>query len=163
MSRRLLLLALLALPLTAQDFSANAARQLRAPRKIRLHNQPVLLQSAHVWNDGETVTWSGSVDNPLPGSFSLAISGNIVEGILTTASGETFAIGGRPDELTYTAVPNQPFLCPVAPAPAIAESPAPRQLDSDNQVDILVAYSAAARARSGSVLSITNTIRGAVD
>ncbi len=165
MSRRLLLLALIALPLAAQDFSANAARQLRAPRKIRLHNQPVLLQSAHVWNDGETVTWNGIVDNPLPGSFSLAISGNIVEGILTTASGETFAIGGRPDELTYTAVPNQPFLCPVAPTLAKAEAPlpGPRQLDSDNQVDILVAYSAAARARSGSALGITNTIRGAVD
>ncbi len=163
MSRRLFLLALLALPLTAQDFSANAARQLRAPRKIRLHNQPVLLQSAHVWNDGETVTWNGIVDNPLPGSFSLAISGNIVEGFLTTASGETFAIGGEPNNLTYTPVPTQPPLCPAAPAPAEAPLPGPRQLDSDNQIDILVAYSAAARARAGSAIAITNSIRGFID
>ena len=138
---------------------------LRPRRQIRLHNQPVLLQSAHVWNDGETVTWNGIVDNPLPGSFSLAISGNVVEGFLSTASGELFSIGGLPDQLTYTAVPPQPFLCPVVPAPPALETPlpGPRQLDSDNQIDILVAYSSAVGSRAGSVVNITNTIRGAVD
>ena len=168
MLRRLLLLTLFTLPLIAQDFSANAARQLRSPRKIRLHNQPVLLQSAQVWNEGETVTWNGIVDNPLPGSFSLAISGNIVEGFLSTASGETYAIGGRPDQLTYTPAPMQPFLCPAMPAPAEAAIPAkaaltnPRQVGSDNVIDILVGYTAASRANSGSTLGITNTIRGAI-
>ena len=160
--RSILLLALITLPLTAQDFSANAARELRSPRKIRLHNQPVLLQSARVWNAGETVTWNGIVDNPLPGTFSLAISGNIVEGFLSTASGETFQIGGSPGQLTFTAVPTQPFICPASPPAAEAAPPSPRQLDSDNQIDILVAYSTAARVRSGSALGITNTIRGAI-
>ena len=53
--------------LFAQDFSAEAARRFSGSRQIRLHNLAVKLQSAQLWDNGETVTWNCIVDGPLPG------------------------------------------------------------------------------------------------
>ncbi|MFN9458193.1 MAG: hypothetical protein ACK6D7_12580, partial [Acidobacteriota bacterium] len=39
-----------------QDFSANAARRFSGTRQVMVHEFPVELQSAQVWNNGETVT-----------------------------------------------------------------------------------------------------------
>ncbi len=156
MDIRCLLLPLVALPLFAQDFSANAARQLSSPRRVRINNLPVTLQSAHVWNNGETVTWNGIVDTPLPGSFSLAITGSLVAGYLSTASGETFEISGTPEYLIYTKVAAPvPFLCPAIPDPtppaSKSASSVPPQIGTDSELDILVVYITAAKtALSGS-------------
>jgi hypothetical protein len=113
------------------------------------------------------VTWNGIVDTPLPGSFSLAITGTIVEGTLSTASGETYAISGRPDELVYTRVAAQtPFLCPVIPGPAGSSEKAAaavsRQTEDTSEVDILVVYTAAVKAALGGSSGSLNSIRGAV-
>jgi len=163
---RAVLLIALAAPLAAQDFSAAAARRLSSPARVRLNNLPVLLQSAQVWNDGETTTWSGLVDTPLPGSFTLAITGSLVSGALTTGTGQAFEISGTPSNLIYTPVePNGPFLCPVLaePPPPAAEAVGPvRELGPASEMDILVVYSAAAKTTAGGPDAILNQIRQSI-
>lgn len=108
------------------------------------------------------------MNTPLPGSFSLAITGLVVEGILSTGSGETYAISGRPEELVFTRVEAKaPFLCPVVPSPvlnagkrALAEVP---RVEAASEVDVLVVYTAAAKGGPyASSAGILNSIRRAI-
>ncbi len=134
---------------------------------------PVTLEHAEIWNEGETVSWQGSVDTALPGLFRLSMTGEAVEGYLASGEGRVFQFQGRPGEMTITEVDRAQvdMRCPIPDEPAKAgeevraatipeatkELPGPASV-----IDVLVVYTAAARTAAGGDAGILNQIREAV-
>ena len=148
------------------------AQRLGKPVRLRLNvapglDLPVSIQNAQFWPESASVSWTGSVDTALPGSFSLAITDGQLNGYLATGAGRIFDISGTVNQAEITEVDPASFRleCPSLNAPQAAESPLPeRQLPGPASIlDVLVVYSAAAKtAAAGSPAAIENQIRESV-
>ncbi len=129
---------------------------------------PVSIQNAQFWPESASVSWTGTVDTTLPGSFSLAITDGQLNGYLATGAGRIFDLSGTVNQAEITEVDPASFRleCPSPnqPQDQAAESLLPeRQLPGPASIlDVLVVYSAAARTAAGSVTAIENQIRETV-
>ena len=149
------------------------AKRNGKPVRLRLNvapglDLPVSIQSAQFWPESGSVSWTGSVDAALPGSFGLAITDGQLNGYVATGSGRIFDITGTVNQAEITEVDPASFRleCPSSnppgePAAAAAESfLRDRQLPGPASIlDVLVVYSAAARTAAGSIAVIENQIR----
>ena len=85
------------------------AQRLGKPVRLRLNvapglDLPVSIQNAQFWPESASVSWTGSVDTPLPGSFSLAITDGQLNGYLATGAGRIFDISGTVNQAEITEV-----------------------------------------------------------
>lgn len=166
-------------------FDAVSAGRLRAARaegkavRIAVNpvaglTLPVTLENAEIWNNGETVSWQGSVDTPLPGLFRLSITGEAVTGYLAAGDGRVFEFGGTAGDLTVAEVDRSRVneQCPVPADPegksepvraAMAEAVDRREsAGPESVIDVLVLYTTAAKNAAGGETAIVNQIREAV-
>ena len=135
---------------------------------------PVTLESAEIWNNGETVSWQGSVDTPLPGLFRLSMTGEAVTGYLAAGDGRVYEFSGTAGDLTVSEVDRSRVneQCPVPADPEGKAAPvraamvdAPERRESAGPasvIDVLVLYTTAAKNAAGGETAIVNQIRDAV-
>lgn len=138
-------------------------------------NWTLALDNTQIWNNGETVTWTGHLDGEQTGSFSLAVTGEIVSGHVAAMSGRVFEISGDasgvvlqeidPKSIQWLcdAKPDETFVMPKEQGSKDAEVlPDPRNVGPAVVVDVLVAYTTQAAAAAGGEATMLTQIREAV-
>ncbi|MBY0505997.1 MAG: pre-peptidase C-terminal domain-containing protein [Bryobacteraceae bacterium] len=167
--------------LNRELFDATSAERLLAAKRdgkrVRLllnpgsDAWPLVLDDARVWAAGETVTWTGHLDTPLPGSFSLALSGSQLSGHIATGDGRIFELRGDAGETIVEefdpksmrwSCDSRTGLEAAAPPSAKAFTEAPRQVGPAVTVDVMVAYTTQATQAAGGEAAMLNQIREAV-
>lgn len=163
-------------PLSVERFQQAA----RAGKPVRLMlnlgfdaSWPVVIDNAQVWSNGESVTWTGHLDIPGSGSFSLAMTGDAVDGHASTGDGRVFEIRGTvretiieemdPASVRWSCEARGESLADAIPPPAPPVNKVPaRGAGPAVTVDVMVAYTAQAAAAAGGQTAMLNQIRDAV-
>jgi hypothetical protein len=148
---------------------------MKSLKKVQLNLfENVLLvadfRKVSISEDRKTVIWSGTIDGMKYGQIALAATGGTVSGNVSTDSGAIYQILPAPDgvgnalvlEVDQTKLPKdgQPVRVELPSGTAADEQPGG---DDGSVIDVMVAYTAKAKAAAGGDAAITTLINLGID